>query len=143
MTSFVSMTKNREVVMIFSGGGDARPKFESVIFEISINKSDLENEISPFADISHLSDMPHEEEMLLCMGTVMRLESVETEERITYIRLRVCHYDNSVLMQMKIWLTCFNMLDLDNTQLKYPFLNWDGHFNACSTFKERKKCTIF
>ena len=62
--------------------------------------------------------------MLLCMGTVMRLESVETEERITYIRLRVCRYDNSVLMQMKIWLTRFNTLDLDNTQVSIFKLGW-------------------
>lgn len=124
LTSFVSMTKNPEVAMMFSGNGDARPKFESVIFEILINKCDLGNEISPFADVSQLSSMPHEEEVLLCMSTVMHLQSVQIRGSITYIRLRVCPFDNSVLTQMKCWLTRFDTLNVDQEQLEIFKFGW-------------------
>jgi hypothetical protein len=64
ITSFISTTKNFEIALIFSGNGDARPNFESVIFEIRLDESDLGDEASPFADICQLSSKQDEEEVV-------------------------------------------------------------------------------
>lgn len=55
-----------------------------VIFEINItNASD--NTLQPFADISGLSLMPHEQEILFFTGSMFHIDSVEKENESTWI----------------------------------------------------------
>lgn len=101
INSFVSTTEDRQVALMFSGSGQCRPEQESVIFEISIDTS-LTNCIPPFANISHVSAIADEGEILLAMGTVYRIESFdEIEDRITRIRLSVCPRDEKQFDQFK------------------------------------------
>ena len=74
MNTFVSTTKNEDVALMFAGDGSGRPLSESVLFEmiITIDNSDL-----PCADISEMSDMSHEEEVLLAMGMIFKINSIE------------------------------------------------------------------
>jgi hypothetical protein len=90
MRSFVSTTKNPIVAEMFAGNGEERPNIESVIFEIIIDESDQIYERSPFADISAFSSKEGEEEVLLCLGTMLRVESVETKEQVTWVRVHMC-----------------------------------------------------
>lgn len=96
MTSFTSTTRNLNVARYFCGMGDQRPQLESVIFEIIFQKSEFtEQPPLPFADIHHVSVNEYEDEILLCIGTVMRLESIRTDLCIIYIRLYICPYEKS------------------------------------------------
>lgn len=90
MSSFVSATRNPDVAESFAGNGEERPDMESVIFEIFLGESDKDCGRSPFADISDLSINEDEEEGLLCLGAVLRFESVEVEEQVTWVRVRMC-----------------------------------------------------
>jgi hypothetical protein len=90
MISFVSTTRSPDVAESFAGNGEGRPDIESVMFEILVDEFDQDYGRSPFADISDLSINEDEEEVLLCLGTVLRVESVETEEQVTWIRVRMC-----------------------------------------------------
>jgi hypothetical protein len=93
MTSFVSTTKQREVAKTYAGTGEGRPHYESVIFEIIINEDELDDRRLPFADINKVSYFGKEEdEVLLCMGTVLRIESVEAVGEVIHIRLHICQY---------------------------------------------------
>jgi tetratricopeptide (TPR) repeat protein len=117
MTSFVSTTRDHEVATIFAGNGAKPPNFEPVIFEIYIEQSDLEQERRPFADISEVSSKgKDEDEILLCMGTVMRIESVELSEEMSRIRLRTCPYNDSAWQYSKMGLLpCESSNSLDET----------------------------
>jgi tetratricopeptide (TPR) repeat protein len=102
VTSFLSTTRNHKVATMFAGDGEKPPNLELVLFEICIEQLDLEEERRPFADISEVSSKQDEDEILLCMGTVMRIESVKIDEEITRIRLRICPYDDSTWQSPKV-----------------------------------------
>ncbi|CAM4817556.1 unnamed protein product [Rotaria magnacalcarata] len=64
---------------IWAGDGEDRPKLESVIFEIIIDESEFGDISVVFADITAESIFEEEREVLLAMGTTLRIESVEPE----------------------------------------------------------------
>lgn len=86
----------------FAGNGEHRPEFESVIFQIIIDESVLDFDRSPFADISAFSAIREEDEVLLCVGTVLRVESVETREQVTRIRVRMCQHEESEMLKQQL-----------------------------------------
>jgi tetratricopeptide (TPR) repeat protein len=114
-TSFFSTTKDSEVVHFFGGNGAKPPNQELVMFEICIEQSDLE-ERRPFADISEVSSKKDEDEILLCMGTVMHVESVELGEDMTRIRLRTCPHNDSAWQHSEVDLVpCESLKTNDET----------------------------
>ena len=90
MTSFASASMSRHVAEIFAGNGEQRPQFESVMFEIILHQSEHQYKRSPFANVSEFSSKPYEEEVLLCLGSTLRVESLVTQGPITSVRLHVC-----------------------------------------------------
>ena len=102
MISFLSTTKDPTVAEGFAGNGEHRPDIESVIFEITIDESVHDYERSPFADISAFSWNPTEEEVLLCLGTVLQVESVETKEQVTWVRVRMCQSEESEMLRQEL-----------------------------------------
>ncbi|CAF4196971.1 unnamed protein product [Rotaria sordida] len=70
LNSFWSTTKDKDVALMYAGNGLERPLIESVLFEmlIEINTSE-----KPLADISKISYMLDENEVLLTMGTIFRI----------------------------------------------------------------------
>lgn len=102
VTSFLSTTRDHKIATMFAGDGEKPPNLEPVLFEICIEQLDLEEERLPFADISEVSFHQHEAEMLLCMGTVMRIDSVKMDEELARIRLRICPYDDSMWSSPKV-----------------------------------------
>ncbi|CAF4401579.1 unnamed protein product, partial [Rotaria sp. Silwood2] len=101
INSFVSTTEDRQVASIFSGSGQLRPEQESVIFEVSIDTS-LSDCVPSFANVSHLSAVADEGEILLAMGAVYRIESFdEVEDGVTLIRLSMCTRDDEQFAQFK------------------------------------------
>ncbi|CAF1586586.1 unnamed protein product [Rotaria magnacalcarata] len=79
INSFLSTTKYRNLAEIWAGDGEDRPKLESVIFEIIIDESEFGDISVVFADITAESIFEEEREVLLAMGTTLRIESVEPE----------------------------------------------------------------
>ena len=101
MTSFTSTTKDLKAAQQFSGAGERRPNLESVIFEIIFEKSEfVDQQPPPFADIHRVSFSRDEREVLLGIGTLMRLESIRTNSCITYIRLHICPHDECLIKKM-------------------------------------------
>jgi len=72
----LSTTIDRETAETFSGGDLSDPHLISILFEISIDSNHDSSFLPPFADISQLSYMKDENEILLCMGTVMQVVSI-------------------------------------------------------------------
>ena len=101
MTSFLSATKNLDVAEMFAGNGEETCDIESVIFEIIIDESEYDYERSPFAYISQLSSKKDESEVLLSLGTTLRVEFVETKQQVTWVRVRMRQReDNEVPRQL-------------------------------------------
>ncbi|CAF1228690.1 unnamed protein product, partial [Didymodactylos carnosus] len=98
INSFISTSVRLELATIFAVG-DRSHFGESVIFKIII---DLKIRTKPFASISHQSAFVDEDEILLSMGTVFRVDSIEmnNENNFWYITLSVGEQDDPQLKEL-------------------------------------------
>lgn len=90
------------MALCFSGQGQQRPYLESVVFKFNL-PSKWESGLPPFADITHLSAMPDEQEILLSMGSMMRVESIESDSNnsVVWICLNPCNCESSRLTELR------------------------------------------
>ncbi|CAF1188503.1 unnamed protein product, partial [Didymodactylos carnosus] len=79
VNTIMSTTRKEDVARAFIIGAKA-----GVIFQINV-ESTKKNILHPFADISHFSSNPDEEEILFFSGTVFHIDSVEKESDSTWI----------------------------------------------------------
>lgn len=102
LNSFISTTPDRQFAEMMSGFGEAMPVLASVLFEIHIDRTNTKHYL-PFADITHLSIMQKEKEVLLSMGSVLRIETVfmDNTTHINLIRLTLCSHENVRLSELK------------------------------------------
>ncbi|CAF3727623.1 unnamed protein product [Rotaria sp. Silwood1] len=70
------------VALLFAGQGDSRPLRESVLFQIKIYTQD---NLKPFANIKEKSFMKDEDEILFSLGTIFRIESVESLDQYVWL----------------------------------------------------------
>lgn len=79
---YLSTTQNIQVAQMYAGEGEDSPKLESVLYHIDISNI-YENYIDQpdpsiyYYDISHISKMPDEEEVLLRIGTTFKVINIE------------------------------------------------------------------
>ncbi|CAF1305577.1 unnamed protein product [Rotaria sp. Silwood1] len=102
MNTFLSTSSDREVSVMFSGEGARRPQLESVLFEIEIQTDTCS---LPFADIQKSSWNPGEEEILLALGAIFRINSIESQDNIWIIKLSLCNQDSTGVQDVHNFLT--------------------------------------
>jgi tetratricopeptide (TPR) repeat protein len=89
-SSFVSATQNSEVALKYAGCGQGQSDQKSVLFEIELDKR-LPNAIhtvgNRFANITGYSDKNDENEILLSIGSIFRIESVKKCNSIWIVKL--------------------------------------------------------
>ncbi|CAF4323474.1 unnamed protein product [Rotaria sp. Silwood2] len=94
INTFLSTTTIRSIAIDFSGNGCQRPQYESVLLHITIDLT-LTN-VKPYANISHLSSMEDENEILLSLGTVFTIDSVEIfNDELWLINLTLANHNNT------------------------------------------------
>jgi tetratricopeptide (TPR) repeat protein len=88
LNGFISTSLEEDIAKKFCFGRQKEIEdYEPVLFEIEI---DLTNEQSvAFADISHISQFPEEEEILISIGSIFRIESVEFDEIKQFYRIHL------------------------------------------------------
>jgi tetratricopeptide (TPR) repeat protein len=104
LNSFLSTTLDRNLALTLTGLGGQRPHLESVLFEIVLDSFSVkEDNVSPFADIKHLSAMADKEETIIYMGSVMRIESIHSDlvNNVECICLRLCSYSDPRFVELK------------------------------------------
>ena len=92
MNAFLSTTTNKDVALLYAGTGSERPLRESVFFEMIIdaNISDL-----PLANISEMSSIKDEDEVLLSMGMIFKINSVvELENNVWKVTMTSANETN-------------------------------------------------
>ncbi|CAF1284333.1 unnamed protein product, partial [Didymodactylos carnosus] len=90
--TFLSTTTSSSTAVDFAGDGYGRPYFESIFMEIEIN---LNVVTTPFANISKLSHLETENEVLFSVGTIFRIDCVERHtSTLWYVKLTLCEEDN-------------------------------------------------
>ncbi|CAF3386466.1 unnamed protein product [Rotaria sp. Silwood2] len=90
MNTFLSTTTQSNVALMYSGNGESRPLFESVLFEIEIEKS---YSTEPFADICPVSFFQNENEILFTIGSIFQINSLyELTQAIWLIQLSLVTY---------------------------------------------------
>jgi tetratricopeptide (TPR) repeat protein len=90
MNGFLSTTYNLDFAReIFAGVGQNRPDYESVVFEFCINETTI---TKTYAEISAVSQYPLEEEVLFSIGSVWRIDSVESNGNLWWtVKLSSCN----------------------------------------------------
>ncbi|UJR11391.1 hypothetical protein I4U23_015571 [Adineta vaga] len=75
MNGFLSTTHNQEMAIKFFAGADQnRSGYESVLFQFEIDQANITR---TYADISTMSNMPEEEEVLFSIGSIWRIVTIE------------------------------------------------------------------
>ncbi|CAF1526369.1 unnamed protein product [Didymodactylos carnosus] len=85
VNSFFSTSEDKHVAEMFSGLGAARPFLESVLFEIMI---DTTIKAKPYANIK-TEHIKYEKEVLMSIGTVFRIHSVNFDPKYYYHEIYV------------------------------------------------------
>lgn len=98
INTFFSTTISSDRAVLFSGQGEGLPQLESVIFEIDVDEKI--GETPAFADITHLSSMPHENEILFTMNTMFRVVDVEQWNNIWVIHLSLTDASEQKLREL-------------------------------------------
>ncbi|CAF3983574.1 unnamed protein product, partial [Rotaria sp. Silwood1] len=80
------------VALIYSGNGEGRPLFESVLFEIEIEQP---YSTEPFTDICPVSFFKNEHEVLFTIGCIFRINSIyDLTSTIWIINLSLVTYND-------------------------------------------------
>jgi hypothetical protein len=78
MNSFLSTTRDRNYALaLVESGSNRLDELKSVLFEIDLDR-DL-SKMKPYADISRESAIQSEDEVLIMLGSVFRLNSIYSE----------------------------------------------------------------
>ncbi|CAF2770384.1 unnamed protein product [Rotaria sp. Silwood2] len=100
MNTFLSTTTCKEVASIFAGDGTNRPACQrSVLFVMTIDTT-LCHKSKPFADVSRHSYMKDENEILLSMGTIFRIVSVDIEDNVWIVKLTFTEQEDKRLIEL-------------------------------------------
>ena len=84
--SFLSTSRNCDQALAFLHQSE---QLQGILFEITADPR-LKN-IQPFSDITRYSSLPEEEEILFMVGSIFRLQSIDTDEQHRRIvRLKLC-----------------------------------------------------
>ncbi|CAF1048341.1 unnamed protein product [Didymodactylos carnosus] len=110
MTTFLSTTTSSELALSFATD---HPFAASVLFEFDIDVRHMDK--APFADIHQESEMKEENEVLLCVGSIFQIKSVELYTNdLWYISLKSCDEKN---IQCKELVDYWKILDIKNPHL--------------------------
>lgn len=94
MNSFVSTSSNEQVTRRFLVQPSPRQQQETVevLFKLTLHVDVARKTNKPFADIRNLSRFPGEEEILLTMGTVFRIEEIKyhSTDFLWYVTATMC-----------------------------------------------------
>ena len=91
VNSFLSTSTNRKLALSFlQSSSVSSDDFEKILFEIQADPET--NESKPFANITSFSYFPGEDEVLMMLGSIFRLENIDFDQKIhcSIIRLTLC-----------------------------------------------------
>ncbi|CAF3322565.1 unnamed protein product [Rotaria socialis] len=108
--SFVSTSREENDALCFIQGAVPEPGFAIVLFEMAIDTRIAKIADTPFANIQDHSYTPDEEEILLSMGTIFRIDSIEREQldasNIWRIKTTMCTINDDPQVNTFIKILC-------------------------------------
>ncbi|CAM2725170.1 unnamed protein product [Rotaria socialis] len=108
--SFVSTSREENYALCFIQGAVPEPGFAIVLFEMAIDTRIAKIADTPFANIQDHSYIPDEEEILLSMGTIFRIDSIEREQldasNIWRIKTTMCTINDDPQVNTFIKILC-------------------------------------
>ncbi|CAF1512738.1 unnamed protein product, partial [Rotaria sordida] len=99
INSFFSTTLDRQQALGFIAGGVENNDLINIIFEIS---ADLRQQSKPFADISLLSYIQDEREILFMLGCIFRIKNVfhEDQSDVWVVQMDLCNENDHELREV-------------------------------------------
>ncbi|CAF2816051.1 unnamed protein product [Rotaria sp. Silwood2] len=99
LLDFLSTTTDRNIALIYSGGGLQRPSQESVLFEIMVDQEKCQR---PFHNIRDLSSFYAENEVLFAMGMICRIQSIQEVDGVWSVKLTSNEEDDEDLKKLRL-----------------------------------------
>jgi hypothetical protein len=98
----VSTSLNLEVAMMYLGTDPDR----DIMLEIWVDKTLLDSESSPFADIQAVSAFPDEQEVLLPMGITLQVQSVtiSSQNKNMSVQARLYYKEDATMKELRTYL---------------------------------------
>ena len=107
VNSFLSTTLSRTLAMFFLGDTNCPRDNElhAVLFQIDLQPC-FDDRI-PFANISEISELPEEQEVLIMLGALFRIQDLtyESETAVWVVRMNFCNSDDPYLQQFPQYKT--------------------------------------
>ncbi|CAF3028586.1 unnamed protein product [Rotaria sp. Silwood2] len=114
MNSFLSTTMNHKVASFYLGSPDSESDLQKVLFDIDADPN--QDGIRSFADVSNMSEYPDDEEVLMMLGSVFRLNGVNMDDnKIWRLKMSLCSENDCDLKNIFHHMT--NQYSLKNTRL--------------------------
>ena len=126
INSFLSATADRDVSVLFLDSSNQEDEMACVLFEIEIS---FDKPCRPFADVTHLSHVPDEHEVLFSIGTLFELQDIRYDEHDRFWIAKLALHDRILLKDST------SVVETEREQLKGRLRDFvDLIFN--STFEE-------
>lgn len=121
LSSFLSTTKDYQMALIFSGSGahEFDDPLQSVVFTIQLLPSDFNPMDKEYADISHLSACPSEEETLFTVASSLYFDGLEYDANAKTWFIKLTNWSTS---------DCFTYGRYDETTLNKQSNSIDMQF---------------
>ncbi|CAF2925571.1 unnamed protein product, partial [Rotaria sp. Silwood2] len=94
INSFLSATLNRDVAEGFLQAAPSSDTLIPVLMEI---EADISQNTKPFADIAHLSQFPHEHEILFMIGSIFQIRTVQQHRGENFYTLKLVLCSENVI----------------------------------------------
>ncbi|UJR18741.1 hypothetical protein I4U23_005647 [Adineta vaga] len=136
VNSFWSTSTNRQVAAFFV---DLQAKSDDMIPILFQMEADpLMVDAKPFANISHLSQHPEENEVLFMFGSIFRLEKIYQEtERIWIIEMRLCDDDDDDIQEVLKYIRKQNGNGETNLETLGKLMWQMGYDNLATEYYQR------
>ncbi|CAF3665615.1 unnamed protein product [Rotaria socialis] len=139
MNSFLSTSANRDLALFYLGNSTALDASPRVLFEIDADPR-LDSAM-PFANITAHSHFPDEEEILMMLGSIFRIESIQHQREkdsqlVHIVRMTLCS-DNNHNAKL-VYETMKSELGVDGTE-KTSLLHFGDALNEMGKFNVADK----
>ncbi|CAF0836938.1 unnamed protein product [Didymodactylos carnosus] len=115
INTFLSTTTSSEIALLYAGDGLQRPVYESVLFEIEYELQHRIDRKKPFADISHISQIKDENEVLFTAGTIFHVKSLKRfNDDLWILHLHLYNNENEEINEIEKSTKLILLLALHN-----------------------------
>ena len=137
VNSFFPTTLNHSKALYFFQSSKSIENTERILFKIQANPNI--SKIKPFANISHVSNFPYEEEVLFMIGSIFQLKNISFDKKnqCSIVEMILSSDDDNQLKQVLAHMKQQTKQRETNLRILATILSDMGRFDLAQTYLER------